>query len=186
MPGTRISHTQAVRFYSELLDGQVQWVTASGGIFLLLISCDRQKKERNPCLFLKQLCAYINWILFSWRGKGSSKGQCVGDGAVRERSLIKRGITHQQASVLQGSFLCRYQTGWETHTWLCHPSPLLFAQSALTLRCTLIEYGEPWDWQRQKKRERTRGTEIIVIKVNAKAVLNISSLSLCLGNTSIA
>lgn len=62
--------------------------------------------------------------------------------------------THQQASVLQGSFLCRYQTGWETHTWFCHPSPLPFAQSALTLRCTLIEYGESWDWHRKRERER--------------------------------
>lgn len=79
-------------------------------------------------------------------------------------SRIKNDINaHQQASVLQGSFLCRYQTGWETHTWFCHPSPLLFAQSALTLRCTLIEYGEPWDWQRQRW-ERTFETEILVIR----------------------
>lgn len=79
--------------------------------------------------------------------------------ALRKKFFFQKNInTYQQASVLQGSFLCRYQTGWETHTWFCHPSPLLFAQSALTLRCTLIEYGEPWDWQRQR-RERTSETE---------------------------
>lgn len=61
--------------------------------------------------------------------------------------------THQQAFVFQGSFLCMYQTGWETHTWFCLPSPLQFAQSALTLRCPLIEYGEPWDWRGQRQGE---------------------------------
>lgn len=69
--------------------------------------------------------------------------------------------THQLAFVFQGSFLCMYQTGWETHTWFCLPSPLQFAQSALTLRCPLIEYGEPWDWGEtrtgRKRNEMTTG-----------------------------
>lgn len=88
--------------------------------------------------------------------------------------------THQQAFVFQGSFLCMYQTGWETHTWFCLPSPLQFAQSALTLRCPLIEYGEPWDWVRKRKAKRQ--SDILDIRYTQKVTVLVFIIQACIQN----